>query len=64
MSVGKPAPLVIHCWTVFAHPLFLVQLEALAQQVEALRQKDPIGYVNKLRDTHLPGSGIAHRLPK
>ena len=29
-----------------AHPLFLVQLDALAQRVEALEQKDPIGYVN------------------
>ena len=47
MSVGKPAPLVIHGWTVFAHPLFLAQLEALAQQVEALKQKDPVGYVKK-----------------
>ncbi|MFM8444632.1 MAG: type II toxin-antitoxin system YhaV family toxin [Methylococcus sp.] len=47
MSAGKPAPLVIHGWTVFAHPLFLAQIETLAQQVEAIRQKDPIGYVNK-----------------
>ena len=30
MIVGKPAPLVIHGWTVFAHPLFLAQLDALA----------------------------------
>ena len=47
MSVTKPAPLVIHGWTVFAHPLFLAQLEALTQQVEALKQKDPTGYVKK-----------------
>jgi toxin YhaV len=40
-------PLVLHGWTVFAHPLFLIQIEALAQQVEALRQKDPVGYVRK-----------------
>lgn len=40
-------PLVLHGWTVFAHPLFLIQIEALAQQVEALRQKDPVGYVSK-----------------
>ena len=39
--------LVLHGWTVFAHPLFLIQIEALAQQVEALRQKDPVGYVRK-----------------
>jgi toxin YhaV len=47
MSVGEPAPLVIHGWTVFAHPLFLDQLEALEPQVEALKEKDPIGYVKK-----------------
>lgn len=47
MSVGKPAPLVIHGWTVFAHPLFLAQLEALAQQVEVFKQKDPLGYMKK-----------------
>ena len=47
MSAGKRAPLVIHGWTVFAHPLFLAQIEALAQQVEAFKQKDPVGYAKK-----------------
>lgn len=47
MRAGKPAPLVIHGWTVFAHPLFLVQIEALAGQVEASRKKDPTGYTKK-----------------
>ncbi len=47
MSAGKHAPLVIHGWTVFAHPLFLAQLQGLAQQVEAFKQKDPAGYLNK-----------------
>lgn len=47
MSTGEPAPLVIHGWTVFAHPLFLAQVEALAQQVEASRRKDPDGYLKK-----------------
>jgi toxin YhaV len=47
MKAGKPAPLVVHGWTVFAHPLFLAQLEALARQIEALRQKDPVGYRNR-----------------
>jgi toxin YhaV len=47
MSSSKPVPLLIHGWTVFAHPQFLAQLEALAQQVEALKQKDPVGYVKK-----------------
>lgn len=47
MITGKPAPLVIHGWTVFAHPLFLAQIEALVQQVETLKQKDRFGYVKK-----------------
>ncbi|MBK1619502.1 toxin [Lamprobacter modestohalophilus] len=47
MSPGQPSILVIHGWTVFAHPLFLAQIEALAQQVEALKQKDPAGYNKK-----------------
>lgn len=47
MTTGKPAPLVIHGWAVFAHPLFLAQLETLALQVEAFKQKDSVGYVKK-----------------
>jgi toxin YhaV len=47
MSASKPESLVIHGWTVFAHPLFLVQIEALAQQVEAFMKKDPDGYLKK-----------------
>lgn len=47
MSTGKPEPLVIHGWTIFAHPLFLAQIEALTWQVETLKQKDPTGYVKK-----------------
>jgi toxin YhaV len=47
MSGAKAAPLSIHGWTVFAHPLFLAQIETLAQQVQALRQADPEGYTKK-----------------
>lgn len=42
-----PSSVVIHGWTLFAHPLFLTQLETLSRQVETLREKDPIGYVKK-----------------
>ena len=41
------SPLVIHGWTIFAHPLFLAQLETLVEQVDALKQKDPAGYMKK-----------------
>ena len=47
MSASQAAPLVIHGWTIFAHPLFTAQLETLAQQVAAAQQKDPIGYAKK-----------------
>ena len=47
MSTDKTAPLVIHGWTLFVHPLFLAQIEALILQVESLKQKDPAGYVKK-----------------
>ncbi len=47
MSGGKPAPLVINGWTIFAHPLFLNQVAALIQQVERLKRKDPKGFTKK-----------------
>ncbi len=47
MSGHKPAPLVVNGWTIFAHPLFLAQLEALTRQVEKLKQKDPAGFTKK-----------------
>ena len=37
----KPdSPLVINGWSLFAHPLFLDQVETLLAQVEALKRKD------------------------
>jgi toxin YhaV len=39
--------MVVNGWTIFAHPLFLDQLEALALQVEIQKQKDPAGFVKK-----------------
>jgi toxin YhaV len=47
MSAAKPAPLVVNGWTIFAHPLFLDQLERLIRQVEALKRKDPKGFTRK-----------------
>lgn len=40
-------PLQVNGWSIFAHPLFLAQLEALASQVATLRQRDPVGYIKK-----------------
>jgi toxin YhaV len=47
MSQPRTAAVVVHGWTVLAHPLFLAQLEALAAEVETLRHKDPAGYASK-----------------
>lgn len=47
MKAAKPAHVAIHGWTVFAHPLFMAQVEALVEQVEVLKKKDPTGYVKK-----------------
>jgi toxin YhaV len=43
----KGPPVLVHGWNLFAHPLFLAQVQALAQHVETLQRKDPVGYVNK-----------------
>lgn len=40
-------PLLSNGWTLFAHPLLLDQLDNLNAQVDALRQKDPVGYTRK-----------------
>ena len=47
MSGSQSVPLVANGWTVFAHPLFLAQLEAIALQVEGFKQKDPVGFTRK-----------------
>jgi toxin YhaV len=39
--------LTIQGWTIFAHPLFLNQLEQLVSQVESLKKRDPVGYEKK-----------------
>ena len=44
---GEVRPLAVKGWTVFAHPIFLDQLDALTAQVEALKRKDPVRYVKK-----------------
>ena len=41
------APLVVNGWSLFAHPLFLDQVEALISKVEALKAKDPKTYKRK-----------------
>ncbi len=40
----NPPPLVVDGWSLYAHPLFLDQLEEMIAAVEAARRKDPDGY--------------------
>lgn len=47
------SPLVIRGWSIFAHPLFLDQVEALIVEVERARAKDPRGYRGKNSAKHL-----------
>ncbi len=47
MTIGKATPLLINGWTIFAHPLFIAQVEELTRQVEALASIDPAGYKKK-----------------
>jgi toxin YhaV len=44
---------VIKGWTIYAHPLFLEQLEALLVEVEMLRVKALQGYVSKIASKRL-----------
>lgn len=39
--------LVVNGWTVFAHPLFVAQLQVLTDQVATLQAKDPQAYTRK-----------------
>lgn len=47
MNKDVAKPLVVNGWTLFAHPLFLDQLQTLVQQVEKLKQKDSVGFSRK-----------------
>jgi len=38
---------VANGWSLFLHPLFHEQLTQLREEVHKLRQKDPVGYINK-----------------
>lgn len=44
---APPKALTVNGWSIFAHPLFLDQLEALIAAVEKARAKDPKAYKRK-----------------
>ena len=45
--MSEHQPLIINGWRIFAHPLFISQLEQLSTQVENLRQRYPQDYQKK-----------------
>lgn len=47
MSESRGSSLLVNGWTIFAHPLFIDQIESLIQKVDALKQRNPEGYLNK-----------------
>ena len=50
----KNNPVLINGWAIYAHPLFLRQLEDLNAEVKKIKSKDPLGYqtknITKIRD--------------
>jgi toxin YhaV len=47
VSEARASLLVVNGWAIFAHPNLLDQIDALIRQVEAHKQKDPMGYLSK-----------------
>lgn len=47
LPIASNAPVVVHGWTIFAHPVFLAQYDALTTQVALLRKKHPGDYQQK-----------------
>lgn len=47
MDKRDEVPLQINGWRIYAHPLFLNQLNTLINEVETLHHKDPQGYRSK-----------------
>jgi toxin YhaV len=41
------SPLAVNGWTLYAHPLFLGQVDDLTARVEAIKARDPVGYTSK-----------------
>ena len=59
-------PLQINGWRIYAHPLFLDQLNVLINEVETLRCKDPQGYRSKNSSKRLAAIArlMLHDIPR
>lgn len=43
----KQPSIIINGWTIFAHPLFLDEIDYLLEKVEESKAKDPVNYIKK-----------------
>jgi toxin YhaV len=46
-AAGAQAPIVVNGWSIYAHPIFLDQLDALIREVEARKTRDPTTWQKK-----------------
>jgi toxin YhaV len=47
LPLPREAPLVLNGWSIYAHPVFLDQIEELTREVEARKARDPKTYAQK-----------------
>ena len=45
--MSKHGPTVVHGWSLYAHPLFLEEIQTLVDQVDRLKKRDPRNYHKK-----------------
>ncbi len=45
--MSEDGTIVVNGWTLYAHPLFIEQYDLLVKKVEALKTKEPVGYLRK-----------------
>jgi toxin YhaV len=60
MTNPSTSPVVVNGWTIFAHPVFLDQVETLVRQVE-VRHKDRVGYVRKNASKRIAANSPRYR---
>ena len=66
MDNRDEVPLQIHGWRLYAHPLFLDQLNALINEVETLRRRDPQDYRSRNASKRLAAIArlMLHDIPR
>lgn len=47
LPIAWNEPVAVNGWTIYAHPVFLAQYDALTVEVDLLRKKGPDDYTKK-----------------